>query len=110
MKMLTLAKYSQEAFKGMVDNPMSRAKAVSAVFEGSCVKVHSIDFCLGDWDVVLMAEAETMDQYTAVILTVVASGAIEDWKTYPLISDDEFTKGMEKANKLASASAYKKPN
>ncbi len=110
MKMLTLAKYSSEALKGMVENPMSRAKAVSAVFEGSGVKVHSIDFCLGDWDVVLMAEAESMDQYTAVILTVVSSGAIDDWKTYPLISDDDFTKGMKKANELASASAYKKPN
>ena len=108
--MLTLAKYSADAFKGMVDNPMSRSKAVSAVFEGAGVKVHSIDFCLGDWDVVLIAEAESLDQYTAVILTVVSSGSIEDWKTYPLISDEEFTKGMKIANKLAVSAAYKKPN
>ena len=110
IKMLTLAKYSPEALKGMVENPMSRAEAVLKVFEGAGVKIHSIDFCMGDWDVVLMAEAETMDQYTAVILTVVSSGAIEDWKTYPLISDKEFTQGMKTANKLVTASAYKKPN
>ena len=110
IKMLTLAKYTPEALKGMVENPMSRAEAVLKVFEGAGVKIHSIDFCMGDWDVVLMAEAETMDQYTAVILTVVSSGAIEDWKTYPLISDKEFTQGMKIANKLVTASAYKKPN
>ncbi len=110
MKILTLAKYSSEALKGMVDNPMSRSKAVSSVFESAGVKIHSLDFCMGDWDVVLLAEAESLDQYTAVILTIVSSGAIEDWKTYPLISDDEFTKGMQTANKLTKSSAYKKPN
>ena len=110
IKILTLAKYSAEALKGMVDNPMSRSDAVSKVFDGAGVKIHSIDFCMGDWDVVLIAEAETMDQYTAVILTIVSSGAIEDLKTYPLISDKEFTEGMKTANKLVTGSAYKKPN
>ena len=110
MKMLTLAKYSAEAFKGMVENPMSRSMAVSSVFEGAGVKIHSIDFCMGDWDVVLIAEAKSMDQYAAVILTIVSSGSIEDWKTYPLISDEEFTKGMQAANKLSKAAAYKKPH
>lgn len=108
MRILTLAKYSQEAIQGMVQNPLSRSEAVSAVLEGAGLRVCSIDFCVGDWDVVLVAEADSLDQYTAVILTVVSSGAIEDWKTYPLISDEEFTNGMRIANKLASS--YKKPN
>ena len=108
MRMLTLAKYSQEAIQGMVQNPVSRSEAVSAVLKGAGLKLCSIDFCVGDWDVVLIAEAESLDQYTALILTVVSSGAIEDWKTYPLISDEEFTNGMRIANKLESS--YKKPN
>ena len=108
MKILTLAKYSSEAITGMVQNPMSRTKAVSEVFQGAGVKIHSIDFILGDWDVMLVAEADSLDQYTAVILTIVSSGSIEDWKTYPLISDEEFTKGMEISNKLVNS--YKKPN
>ena len=108
MKILTLAKYSPEAIKGMVQSPMSRTKAVSEVFHGAGVKIHSIDFILGDWDVMLVAEADSLDQYTAVILTIVSLGSIEDWKTYPLISDEEFTKGMEISNKLVNS--YKKPN
>ena len=107
MKMLTFAKYSQEALRGMVENPTSRTAAVSAVLENAGLKVHSIDFCIGDWDVVLIAEADSWDKYTGVILTVVSSGAIEDWKTYPLISDEEFTGGMKIANTLTGA--YERP-
>ena len=54
---LVQASYTQQGISGLVQNPEDRTAALQALVSGLGGTVHSLDYCFGDYDVVLIMEA-----------------------------------------------------
>ncbi|HUG14186.1 MAG TPA: GYD domain-containing protein [Thermomicrobiales bacterium] len=95
---LIQATYTSEARAAFVANPQDRQASVRALADKLAIRIESFDFSLGDYDVVIIAEAP--DDVTAVAVALVASapGHLSAYKTTKLLSNDEMMAAMRKAS------------
>ena len=98
--------YTKEAVKALVDNPQNRIEAVRPAFEELGVTIREAFLAFGDYDVVLITEAPSNVQAAAISLAVTAGGAVEHYKTTPLMTWEE---GVE-AMRAAGGSSYRPPS
>ena len=98
--------YTKEAVKALVDNPQNRIEAVRPAFEELGVTIREAFLAFGDYDVVLITEAPSNVQAAAISLAVTAGGAVEHYKTAPLMTWGE---GVE-AMRAAGGSSYRPPS
>jgi uncharacterized protein with GYD domain len=97
--------YTKEAVKTLVENPQNRVEAVRPAFEELGVTMREAFLAFGDYDVILLIEAPDNVRAAAISLAVTAGGAVEHYKTTPLITWDE---GVE-AMRTAGGSSYRPP-
>jgi len=95
---LIQASYTAEARAAFVANPQDRQASVLAVAEKLDIRVESFDFSLGDYDVVIIAEAPDDVTAVAVALAASAPGHLSAYKTTKLLSNDEMMAAMRKAS------------
>lgn len=99
------ASYTSAAAAAFVSNPQDRVSGVSALIDKMGGKLESLDFCLGEYD--LLAIATLPDDMTAaaISLAVNAPGHIKSYKTTRLMSPQEFLTAQQKAH----GTAYQAP-
>ncbi len=103
-----VARYSDEAIKGMVANPTNREEAGRAFVEAIGGKLHAFYHIVGGHNDVMYI-VETPDHLTGFAADMVlrASGAMADGEIYELMSSDDGVESMKKAGAIAAG--YKPP-
>ena len=103
---LVQASYTPAAAAAFVSNPQDRAAGLKALAEKLEGKLESLDFCLGDYDVVALFSAPDDTKAMALGLAVSAAGHLKAYKTTRLLSSDEFLQ----AQKKAKGTSYQAPS
>ena len=99
------ASYTQQGISGLVQNPEDRTAVLQALVSGLGGTVHTLDYCFGDYDLVLIMEAPDDVAMAALSMAVGASGAVTNIKTTVLIPAAQ---GVEAAKKVPSVN-YRPP-
>ena len=100
------AAYTAEAAAAFASKPQDRVAGIRALLERMGAQLDSLDFCLGDYDIMVTYTAPDDTTATAVALAVIAPGHLKAYKTTKLLSPDEF---ME-ASRKASGAGYQRPS
>ena len=104
---LVKGKYSNAAFKGMVDHPQDREAAARKLFMAVRVDMQSAYFSVSTAEIVAIVggSAESM---TAVEMVTMSTGTFTSFEGIEIIDSKSMTSAMETANKVVSA--YQAPN
>lgn len=102
---LVQASYNSAAAAAFVSHPQDRAAGVQAAVKKLGGKFESMDFCFGDYDVVVLASLPDDTTAAALALAVSAAGHISSYKTTRLMSPNEFLEAQQKAHGVS----YKAP-
>ncbi len=106
-KFLSMFSYTPESLKRMMENPQSRLPAVTKAVESIGGKLESFYLVLGPFDGILVAELPDASAAAVLASTVIATGAVKTYESFPLLSADEGAAVMKRAQILAST--YKPP-
>jgi uncharacterized protein with GYD domain len=104
---LGLFKYSDQAMKGMRENPQDRSAAISKLYETYGVKLEAAyAFPMGgEYDALLIIQAPSDSAIEAVQLVTRAGGATAKTVVVPVIAPNEFRALMEAAKQGAASYA-----
>ena len=104
---LARAKYSNAAFKGMVDSPQDREAAIRGIFGAIGVTTHNVYYTVSTAEVIVISEGSA-EQMAAVEMIAMSAGTASSIEAIELIDSKSMTAAMETANKVVSA--YQAPN
>ena len=104
-KYLLQASYTQQGTTGLVQKPEDRTAVLEEMVSSVGGKIISVDYCFGDYDIVVIIEAPDDASMAAVSMVAGASGVATNIKTTVLIS---MAQGAEAAKK-ASSVTYRAP-
>jgi uncharacterized protein with GYD domain len=102
---LIQASYTSAAAAAFVSKPQDRATGIRAVVRKLGGKLESLDFCLGDYDVVVVCNFPDDTSAAALSLAVNAPGHLKSYQTTRLMSAKEFLEAQKKAHSVS----YKAP-
>jgi uncharacterized protein with GYD domain len=78
---ITQGRYSRDALKGMIANPEDRTEAVAQLCQAAGAKLLSYYVTLGDYDWLIVIEAPSEREASAVVLAAAAGGGVTDVRT-----------------------------
>jgi len=102
---LIQASYTADAAAAFVSNPQNRTAGIRAAIKKLGGKLVSVDFCLGEHDVIGIVTFPNDTAAAALSLAVSAPGHLASYKTTRLMSEKEFLDAQKKAH----AVSYKAP-
>ena len=102
---LIQASYSQQGIAGLVASPEDRSGMLKSLMESVGGKVISLDYCFGEFDVVLIMEAPDDIAMASLSMAVGASGAVTNLRTTVLIPIADGFAAAQKANSVT----YRQP-
>lgn len=102
---LLQAAYTPESWANQVKNPRNRIEDLRSMLEGANVQIRDAWYAFGEYDIMLLIDAQSEVDAASVAITAAAGGAIKALKTVPLMSIDD---GME-AMRRASGISYRPP-
>lgn len=102
---LLQATYTSAAMAAFIANPQDRTAGVVAMCTKMGGKLDSLEFGIGDYDVIAMATLPDYVSAAAMALAICAPGHIKSYKTTRLLSSQEFVA----AQKMAHNAGYQAP-
>ena len=93
--------YTPAAAAAFVNNPQDRVAGVRALAQKMGGSLESMDYCLGDYDLVAVATLPDDLTAAAMALAVNSAGHIKSYKTTRLMSAEEFLSAQQKAHGVA---------
>jgi uncharacterized protein with GYD domain len=102
---MNVARYSVEAFKGMIANPVERETATRTMLTAAGLKLHHM-WVSNQGDVVTIVEGSGVSGMAAGMV-VMAGGAISSGVTTELFTPEQAVESMKLAGKIAAS--YKAP-
>jgi uncharacterized protein with GYD domain len=97
--------YTSAAAAAFAGHPQDRAAGIQTAAGKLGGKLESVDFCLGEHDVIVIVELPDDVAAAALALAVNAPGHLKSYQTTRLLSAKEFLEAQQKAHNLA----YKGP-
>jgi len=94
---LIQASYTSAAVAAFISKPQDRVAGLKAAVEKLDGKLESLDFSLGDYDVMAVFSAPDDTTAAALALAVNAPGHLKSYKTTRLLSSQEFLVAQQKA-------------
>jgi uncharacterized protein with GYD domain len=91
------ASYTKEAAAALVNTPEDRSLIVRPLIEQLGGRLLDFYFCLGDYDVVVIAELPNNTAALGLDMAVVAPGHISKIKTTALLTGEETVMAMKEA-------------
>jgi uncharacterized protein with GYD domain len=101
------ASYTAAAAAAFMTKPQDRVAGVKALIERLGGTFHSIDFCLGEHDLVVMATLPDDVAAAAASLAVNGAGHVAGYKTTRLMTPEEFMAAQQKAHGVSYAAPAK---
>lgn len=97
---LIQASYTSTAVAAFVSQPQERTAGILAITEKLGGELISLDFCLGEYDVIGIVSLADDKVAAAFSLAVNAPGHLNNYRTTRLLSSEEFLDAQEKAHGL----------
>ena len=95
---LVQASYATSAINALLSNPPDRTAGVRNLMEKLGGKMESLEFSLGDYDIVAIATLPDDTTAAAAALAICAPGHVKSYKTTRLLSAQEFLSAQQKAH------------
>ena len=92
--------YRPDAWDHLIENPQNRLEAVSPVLKSLGGRFVDGWLSFGEYDLIAIAELPDNVSAAAFSLAVEAGGAVEQYKTTPLLTMDEALAAMKKAQSV----------
>lgn len=89
--------YTSQAWAALTKHPEDRAEVLAAAAARMGAKIHSLHYCFGEYDGVVMLEAPDETTAMSVLLAVISAGHVKAIKTTVLISPRDAMDAMRKA-------------
>ena len=93
--------YPSETIKSLINKPEDRMSAAASLMESIGGKLHHMLMAQGECDVVVICEIPDTISAVAMGMLVASSGAVENFKTTPLLTWDEAMEAMKKAGNIS---------
>jgi uncharacterized protein with GYD domain len=94
---LIQANYTQQGVAGLASSPEDRSGMLVSLVESIGGKVHSLDYCFGEFDVVIVMEAPDDIAMAGLSMAVGASAAVTNLQTTVLIPTADGLAAAQKA-------------
>ena len=96
-KFLIQLTYSDSALAELLKHPEDRGAAISELFERLGGEIEVFYYCLGDYDVVAIAEFPDNETMTAISFAVRSTGVAKEHKITSLLSREESVNALRRA-------------
>ena len=97
--------YTPEAWAAQIKNPQDRIEQLRKMMAPAGITIDHAWYSFGDYDLVLIGQAEKNADMAGAVLAAAAGGALKANKTTPLLTVNEAREAMNTAGKIA----YSKP-
>ena len=95
------AAYTAESWAAQMKNPQNRVESVGRqVTEAVGGKMIGGWYCLGDYDVILIADVPNIESMAAIAVAIAAGGAIKSSHTTALMTGAELVAGLKKSESV----------
>ena len=94
---ITQGRYTREAIKGMIVRPEDRADAVSRLLSKAGARMIGLYFTFGEYDFLLIAEAQSETQIAAALLTAASGGGVTGLRTTTIEAKGAFAAASDLA-------------
>ena len=95
------AAYTAESWAAQMNNPQNRAKSVGRqVTEAVGGKMIGGWYCLGEYDVILIADVPNIESMAAIAVAIAAGGAIKFSHTTALMTGAELVAALKKSKSV----------
>ncbi len=91
------AAYTPESMAAQINEPQDRIEAVRPALEALGAKILVGGFPFGEYDVLVIYEAPDDPTAASVAMAIAAGGAVRSSKTTRLLSGQEWTESLRKA-------------
>ncbi len=91
------AAYTPESMAAQINEPQDRIEAVRPALEALGAKILVGGFPFGEYDVLVIYEAPDNTTAASVAMAIAAGGALRSSKTTRLLSGQEWTESLRKA-------------
>ena len=95
---ITQGNYSEQAIKGMVDNPEDRKGAVAGLMESVGAKLKDYYVTTGEFDFLVITESDNLTDLVAGLMIAGSTGGVTNLRTVQALTTQESKAAMEKAN------------
>ncbi len=95
---ITQGNYSEQAIKGMVDNPEDQMGPVSGLMESVGTKLLQHYVTTGEYDFLVVSEGNNFTNLFAGLMIAGSTGGVTNLKTVQALTTQEAKVAMEKAN------------
>ncbi len=92
--------HTPQAWANLARNPEDREQAIRGLLERAGGKFHSLYYCFGEHDLVVLMEAPDAATAAAVSIAATAAGHLKSVQTTVLMTVKESMEAMRKAGKL----------
>ena len=100
---ITQGRFTGKAVEGLLNKPEDRAQAVAALIEASGGKLLNYYITFGEYDFLIITEANSEQDIIAALLTTASTGTVTDLRTVPAITSAEAKGAYEKAQALRAS-------
>ena len=94
--------YSADAWAAQLRNPQNRVDVTRPLFDRLGIRIESVYYTFGDYDLVIVVEAPANVNAAALSLAVTASGACKAVQTTPLMTIEEGIAAMRMGAEAAT--------
>jgi len=94
------ASYTAAASAALATKPQDRTAGVSALFEKAGGRFETMDYSLGEYDVVVLGMLPDDTAAAAIALAVTGAGHMSRYRTQRLLSADEFMSAQKMAHEM----------
>jgi len=97
---ITQGNYTETAMKGMLDNPENREGEAAGLMESVGAKLLQYYVTTGEYDFLVISEANDLKDLVAALMIVGASGGVTNLKTVQALTTQDAKVIMERANSV----------
>jgi uncharacterized protein with GYD domain len=95
------AAYTAESWAAQMKNPQNRVESVGRqVTEAVGGEMIGGWYCLGDYDVILIADVPNIESMAAIAVAIAAGGAIKSSQTTALMTGEELVAALKKSESV----------